>query len=192
MKSIQEFSDEELLKQSLKNLDCFTKLFERYQHPLIRYIKRISSFSDDDAYEILQDVFIKIWKNVNNFDPSMKFSSWVYRITHNETVSTWKKERKHINRKYEGKLDIEMITTEESLINTLNREYDNHQIQTMLMKISQKYRDVIILRYWENRDYQEIAEILNKPAATIGTLLHRAKKEIQKIMTKQKFEGLED
>ena len=87
----KNLSDEEIIKKSLLEIDYFACLYNRYDKKLLRYIKRLSMTSEEEANDILQDSFIKIWRNINNYDSNLKFSSWVYRIVHNETVTHYRK-----------------------------------------------------------------------------------------------------
>ena len=84
-------TDEELVQKSLKDIEFFAELFERYEQKLMKYILRISAFSYEQSEEILQESFIKAWKNLQGFDKDLSFSTWIYRIVHNTTISEWKK-----------------------------------------------------------------------------------------------------
>ena len=87
----KQLSDREIVEKSLADIDYFSCLYDRYESRLFRYIKRIALVNDEQAHDILQEAFIKIWRNLNEFDQSLKLSSWIYRIVHNETVSCWRK-----------------------------------------------------------------------------------------------------
>ena len=78
-KNYSNKTDEELVILSLENQNIFAYLINRYQKKIARYIKRISGLSDDDIEDVLQDVFIKTYRNLNAFDSNLKFSSWLYR-----------------------------------------------------------------------------------------------------------------
>jgi len=180
-------SDEQLAKECLKDKNKFAILVERYEQRLLRYIKRLTGHLNDQAEDILQEVFIKIYRNLNNFDTSLKFSSWAYRITHNESIN-------HIRKKKET-TPIETDDAETAnLINILesdtNIEEEASQkelaakIRSIIRKLPKKYRDVIILYYLEDKDYQEISDILKKPKATVGTLLSRAKVKFKQLAHK--------
>ena len=84
-------TDNELVKLSLDNSDHFSCLTSRYEDKLLHYIMRISKFRKEDAGDILQDVFVKTYYNLNDFDEKLKFSSWIYRIAHNQAVSEIRK-----------------------------------------------------------------------------------------------------
>jgi RNA polymerase sigma-70 factor (ECF subfamily) len=186
--NIIEKSDQELVRLSLKNKEFYGFLIQKYQDKLKRYILRISGGVYNDADDILQDVFIKVYKNLNDYDPSLKFSSWIYRITHNETISFLRK----INRKpttYNFEIDaVKVKTIEEDL--TLDQKLDNAKVKENLLKIisnlDKKYQDVVLLRYSEDKDYQEISDILKKPQGTVATLLRQAKSQLKEEIVKNK------
>ena len=186
--SIIEKSDQELVQLSLKNKEFYGFLVQKYKDKLKRYILRIAGGVRNDADDILQDVFIKVYKNLNDYDPKLKFSSWIYRITHNETISFLRK----INRKpttYNFEIDaVKVKTIEEDL--TIDQQLDNQKLKvnlaTIIKNLSQKYQDVVLLRYTEDRDYQEISDILKKPQGTVATLLRQAKEELKKEILKNK------
>lgn len=177
-------TDNELVELSLDNSDWFLCLTRRYESKLLYYIMRISKFSKEDAEDVLQDVFIKTYYNLNEFDPELRFSSWIYRIAHNETVSAIRKKSVRPTlfldvedmEKFEGALD---------LIKDIDNEFDKKNINEALSQLDEKYREVLVLRYLEEKEYLEIADILKKPVSTIGNLILRGKK-----LFKEEYEKL--
>ena len=96
----KELSDAEILRKSLENLDYFSCIFERYEAQLLRYILRLANMPEEEAQDILQDAFIKIWKNLHAIDARMKISSWIFRVIHNETISWLRKKNAFGKGKY--------------------------------------------------------------------------------------------
>lgn len=178
----QKFDDQELVKMSLQNVEYFACLFERYEKKLTHYILRISSFSEEEADDVLQEAFLKIWKNLNKFDSSLKFSSWIYRVVHNTTITEWKKSKSY-GKDQQIKIDGEFFGNLPSKIN-LEKEFQkkdgDKEIQKILNNLPEKYSEVLVLKFLEEKDYNEISDILKKPHGTIATLIHRAKKAFQK------------
>ena len=179
----EDMSDEELVKRSLQDVDYFACIYEKYEQKLIWYILRISSFSLEEAEDILQEAFIKAWKNLNEFDENLKFSSWIYRIVHNTTITEWKKSQskgkdkrqeldEEIFRNLPSSLDIEKET---------NQKFNEENIQRILQLMPEKYREVLVLKFLEEKNYKEISDILKKPSGTIATLINRAKRSFYKI-----------
>ena len=178
----RNLNDEELVQKSLQDIKYFACLFERYEKKLIRYILRISSFSEEEANDVLQEAFLKIWKNLNKFDSSLKFSSWAYRITRNTTISEWKKSKSYGKDK-QIKIDGELLENFPSKVG-LEKEFHEKDISGEIRKIlnalPEKYSEVLVLKFLEEKDYNEISDILKKPPGTIATLIYRAKKAFRK------------
>ena len=174
--NIDKKSDEELAVLTLRNQDFFACLMRRYEAKLLRYIRRISGVSLEEAEDVLQDSFIKIYQNLNGFDRSLKFSSWAYRITHNQVISHF---RKNQVRPQTSAFDSELLETLASDLDSardIDRKLLRERLEKTLEKIDTKYRDVLVLKYFEEKDYQEISDIMQKPMGTVATLLSRAKR----------------
>lgn len=181
-------SDEELVKMTLKDKSNFGDLVERYEAKLLRYIARLGVRDPDDQMDVLQEIFLKIYRNLNGFDTSLKFSSWVYRIAHNEAISWYRKK----NVRPEGHL----INDSEELIGFLkskdeladvafDKSVNADELGRALYEIDEKYRQAIILRYFEHKEYEEISDILQIPVGSVGTLLHRGKKQLAGALNKE-------
>jgi RNA polymerase sigma-70 factor (ECF subfamily) len=168
-------TDEELVELSLRNSDHFFCLSKRYEEKLLRYIIRISKFSREDAEDVLQEVFIKTYYNLNGFDSDLKFSSWIYRIAHNEAVSAIRKKvvRPTI---YLDETDLEKFGDVFDMVKDVDNSIDRKMIDIALSNLDEKYREVLVLRFLDEKDYTEIADILKKPVSTVGNLILRGKK----------------
>jgi len=186
-KVCEGLTDEDLVRKSLQNIEYFACLFERYEKKLVRYILRISSFSPEEANDILQEAFIKIWVNLNKFDDNLKFSSWAYRIVHNTVISEWKKSRS-FGKDRNIKIDEEIFKNLPSEFDLVEKSYEKDKIaiiHKILNFLPEKYKDVLVLRFLEGKNYNEISDILRKPLGTIATLIHRAKKAFRKEADKK-------
>ncbi|MDD5652306.1 MAG: RNA polymerase sigma factor [Candidatus Moranbacteria bacterium] len=175
----EKTDDGDLVKLSLKNQDYFYCLISRYQKKLLRYIRRISSFSKEDAEDVLQEVFISVYKNLNEFDNDLKFSSWIYRIAHNKTVSQWRKlsaRPKTVSGDDEDNNLFEFIAGDDDIAKKLEKKCSSKRIRKIIFSLEEKYRDVLVLKFLEDKDYREISDILKKPMGTVATLISRAKK----------------
>jgi len=186
-KVCEGLTDEDLVRKSLQNIEYFACLFERYEKKLVRYILRISSFLPEEANDILQEAFIKIWVNLNKFDDNLKFSSWAYRIVHNTVVSEWKKSRS-FGKDRNIKIDEEVFKNLPSEFDLVEKSYEKDKIaiiHKILNSLPERYKDVLVLRFLEGKNYNEISDILKKPLGTIATLIHRAKKAFRKEADKK-------
>jgi RNA polymerase sigma-70 factor (ECF subfamily) len=168
-------TDNDLVELSKDNPDHFLCLIKRYENKLLYYIMRISKFSREDAGDILQDVFVKTYYNLNEFDKDLKFSSWIYRIAHNQTVSEIRKKVIRPTVSFE-KEDIDKLEDAFDIEKEIDNSFDRKKIDEALSKLDEKYREVLILRFLDEKEYVEIADILKKPVSTVGNLILRGKK----------------
>jgi RNA polymerase sigma-70 factor (ECF subfamily) len=160
---------------------------QRYEEKITRYVRRISGVNIETAQDIVQEIFLKVYINLNAFDQDLKFSSWLYRIAHNETINHWRRNKKR------NASDISWDDND-ALKSIIRDEYDteqgvyqkitNEQLMEAIDGLDEKYRSVLMLNYLEGKSYQEIADILNRPIGTVGTLLNRAKKILKKDLIK--------
>jgi len=175
-------SDEEIVELSIGNSDYFSHIIKRYKDKLRRYIRRLTSASDDNTDDILQDVFIKAYINIKSFDPSLKFSSWIYRIAHNEAISFYRKKKKHDDTFLYDEEIIENISDEIDI----EKEYIDLEFQKSFTEaindLDEKYRNVIILKFIEGKDYDEISDIIKKPPGTVATWINRGKEKLKEIV----------
>lgn len=180
-----KLTDKEIIKKSLEDLNYFACLYERYEQKLMRYIKKISLANQEEASDILQNAFIKIWKNLYSYDSSLKLSTWLYRIVHNETISFCRKKRSFGKN---NELDVddmrfENLTDEQDTgINEEELFFLTHKV---LDQLALKYREVLILKFMEKMSYEEISDVLKIPEGTVATRINRAKKMFITIADKE-------
>ncbi|MBX9907051.1 sigma-70 family RNA polymerase sigma factor [Patescibacteria group bacterium] len=177
-------SDASVVAQSLKDKDSFAVLILRYEAKLDRYVRRLGVANADDRHDVLQDIFIKVYRNLNAFNASLSFSSWIYRIAHNETMSWFRKRkaRPEGHMADDGDEILGLISGGESSEKVHLEESDRAAISEALERLPQKYRDVLVLRFFEERTYEEIADILEMPIGTVATLVFRAKDRLRILL----------
>jgi len=188
--NFQNMTDIQLVQVSLQNRDAFYYLVKKYESKLKRYINRLASISSDEAEDILQDIFIKVYRNLNGFDQNLSFSSWIYRIAHNEIINHYHRNKKRISMTVSEEEQDEF----KNLTEIINDEPDSHEqlivkenavkIRRILAELPEKYREVLILFFLEEMSYNEISDVLRKPPGTIATLINRGKKKFKKIAMK--------
>lgn len=184
----QDKKDNDLVILVLENQDYFLCLMKRYEIKLFSYIRRISNLRDEEIEDVLQDVFIKVYENINDFDQDLKFSSWIYRITHNQVVSNFRKIEARPQAIWDEDENIlNNIVTEFDVEKDVDMELFKNSINSILDKMDKKYREVLILKFLEEKDYKEISDILKKSMGTIATLINRAKKQFLKILESSKI-----
>jgi RNA polymerase sigma-70 factor (ECF subfamily) len=173
--------DTELVIAALKDKEVFGLLIQRYEDRLRRYVRRLGVWLPDEQDDLLQDIFVKIYRNLHAFDQTLSFSSWVYRIAHNETVSSFR--RRSSRGEGMGTLDadevLERLPDVTSLSDELSAQYDGTLVKSAVEKLDDKYRDIILLRYFEGMEYEEISDILEIPLGSVSTRIHRAKERLR-------------
>jgi RNA polymerase sigma-70 factor, ECF subfamily len=179
-------SDQELVTHALEDRHAFAALVRRYEAPLMRYVVRLGCRNNASAQDLLQEIFIKTYLHLNDYEPSFSFSSWIYRIAHNEIVSFFRKEKIR-----PAVLDREAdLFLFENMISDLgvddpgHQRYSPQEIQAAVEALDAKYRDVIVLKFFEEKSYEEISDILQMPEGTVATLINRAKKKMKSILDK--------
>ncbi len=184
---VTERSDEEvvaLVQQG--DVDLFRALVERYEPKLTRYGRRFL-FDAEEIKDLLQDVFIKTYTNIHGFDVSRRFSPWIYRIAHNEFVNALKKKKK--DRDILSLFYLDILFPHPVAKETADAAAERREVKEMLEQfldnIGPRYRDPLILYYFESMDYKEIAEILRIPVSTVWVRLQRGKAMLRKMVEKK-------
>ena len=185
MKDYQNISDDQLVEFSKKNPDDFGELIRRYQNQLFHYVRRISYFSSEDIEDILQNVFIKIYKNLNNFDQDLKFSTWAYQITRNTTIDNIRsKQSRPQTIELEQEDLVKFFRSEENVESDIFKKDDWKKIKEIIHEMPFKYREVLVLKFLEEKNYEEIMDILKKPKGSVATLISRGRKLLEKELKK--------
>lgn len=182
-KKCQGLEDKELVALSINDSQYFYCLMIRYEEKLSNYVRRFTYLSDPDIADVIQDSFINAYQHLNDCDCNLKFSSWLYRIVHNQAINFIKKNKQS--------LKIDMTDSDDNFIDwlvadtniekeTITLHFNDH-IKTILEKLKPDYKEVLILKFFEDKDYQEISDILKKPMGTIASLISRAKIQFKQL-----------
>lgn len=167
--------DLKLVERSLQgDRKSFERIVEKYQKLVFNLARRMSR-NTDDAADITQSVFLKVYEKLSTFDPKYKFFSWLYRIAVNESLN-------HIQRS-EGREELsEGITAEEEMPDRALRSQDTtHGVQEALLELDVNYRVVIVLRHFQDLSYEEIGQILGIPEKTVKSRLFTARTMLRTI-----------
>ena len=189
----EQKTDTQLVDLSLENQEYYYCLMKRYEMPLMNYIRKLSGMNRVDIEDILQEVFILAYQNLNDYDRQFKFSSWVYRIAHNQTVSMLRKRTKNDQDISWDEHDLEqLVHSDVDIEQVLLQKMGYHDLLRIINLLPLKYKEVLLLKFVEEKDYQEISDILRKPMGTIGTLINRAKKKLLQEIEKTKSRSNND
>ena len=154
---------------------AFEQLVRHYSQPLYWQIRRMV-FNHDDANDIMQNVFLKAWSNIDNFRGSAKLSTWLYKIAINESITFINKERA----RNEASADDDSF-----LLNNIEADpyFDGYEVQKKLQRainsLPEKQRLVFNMRYYDEMKYEDISEILGTSVGALKASYHHALKKIE-------------
>ena len=148
----------------------------QYEKPVFNAAYRMLN-NREDASDVTQTVFLKVYENFDSFDPSRRFFSWVYRITLNESINWLSKQKRLEPLQHETAADSK----------SPEQEVDSAQlsaaVQAALMTIKADYRSVVILKHFLGCSYMEISDVLEVPEKTVRSRLYSARQLLKIALT---------
>lgn len=185
---MQQNIDEALLlndlKDSAKKEYAFRSVVELYSKPLYTIIRRMV-LNHEDADDILQNVFLKAWRSIDDFRGDSKLYTWLYRVTYYETLNFLRsKSRK-------SKYEVSLSEENQHLLDNLEADiyFDGDaaekKFQKAVSKLSENQREVFLLRYYDEYSYKEISEMTGKLETTLKVNYHHAVKKIRKYLLEE-------
>lgn len=157
--------------------EAFGELMHRYEAKLGRYGRRFLS-RNDDIQEMVQDIFIRAYQNIQSFDGSQRFSPWIYRIAHNVFANELRRKSRTPLTLPDFDVLLGYAPSPEAADTESERASLKRLVEAGLAAIAPKYREVLLLYFMEELSYKEIADVLRIPVSTVGVRLARAKKEL--------------
>lgn len=179
MDEIPKQKDEEIVEKIRSNdPELYAVIIERYKNRLLRYVGSLV-IDENIASHIVQDTFIKGYINLNGFNIKKKFSSWIYRIAHNETINAIKKYQKEV-----PILDDFDFESGEDITKDFEKRETVAQVEKCLREMPIIYREPLSLYYIDEKSYEEISDILKIPMGTVAIRISRAKKLMKHLCQK--------
>ncbi len=172
--------DSEILKkfalESTRN-EAFTLLLKKYQQKIYWHIRRLV-IDHDDADDLVQEVFIKVWKNLSNFRSDSQLYTWLYRIATNESITFLNRKKQKNNISLDETAGYELANT---LADSPYFDGDKAQmkLQKALLTLPEKQRLVFNMKYYDDLKYEEISEILGTTVGGLKASFHIAVKKIE-------------
>lgn len=157
----------------------FTSIIKKYQEKLYWHIRRMV-VNHDDANDVLQNMFIKVWKGLDNFREDSKLYTWLYRIATNECLTFLEQQKK--------KSVVSLSDVENGLSNQLKSEknFDAQKIewklQLAIQQLPEKQRIVFNLRYYDEMPYEEMSKVLETSEGALKASYHHAAKKIEEYI----------
>ncbi len=159
--------------------EAFNLLLKKYQQKIYWHIRRMV-IDHDDADDLVQDVFIKVWKNLAGFRADSQLYTWMYRIASNECITFLNKKKQKNN--------ISLDEVDYSLADTLtegsyfNGDKAQKKLQEAILTLPEKQRLVFNMKYYEDMKYEEMSEVLGTSVGALKASYHLAVKKIEAIL----------
>ena len=182
-------SDHELVTRTQQGSEkAYRELLGRYQRPVFSIIYRMIR-DREQAEDLAQETFVRVFNNIDRYDPRYKFSSWIFKIATNLTIDWIRRKelntvsidgsRNAVTAEQIEATSITIASTDETPEELLEAKELGEEIEGAISKLRPEYKAAILLRHVEGREYQEIAEILSLPLGTVKTYIHRGRNELR-------------
>jgi len=158
---------------------AFNLIVRKYQERIYWHIRKIV-ISQDDADDVVQNTFLKVWGGLGNFREDSQLFTWLYRIATNEALTFLKRKR--------TKFFLPIIDVEQQLTNTIESDpyFDGNELQAKLqkaiIKLPVKQRLVFNMKYFDEMKYEEMSKILGTSVGALKASFHHAVKKIEKFL----------
>ncbi len=167
---------------------AFTILIEQYQQKVYWHIRRMVR-DHDDANDVMQNVFLKVWKSLENFRADSQLFTWIYRIATNETITFVNSRNKKATISFEGtdNDDDDTNFSPAHYIKGDSHQVDGDDIQARLQiaidSLPEKQKLVFNLRYYDEMPYEQMSEVLGTSEGALKASYHHAALKIEKFLT---------
>lgn len=186
--SESSLEDDVLVKEAIGgNEQSYKKLVEKYRRALHFHILKMVS-EREQVEDLVQETFVKAFDNLNSYNTNYAFSTWLYRIATNHTIDYLRKKKLQtlsIDEPVEtksGKMEMQLPDKSAHTDRDIIQKQRKKMVQQAIEDLPEKYRKVIQLRHMEEKSYQEISEVLDKPLGTVKAHIFRAREMLYKAL----------
>jgi RNA polymerase sigma-70 factor, ECF subfamily len=172
----KEVADKELVAAALISPDEFGEIVTRYWNRLFAYVRRTTYFTQEDIEDILQDVFVKVYRFLNDYDNSMAFSTWIYQITRNTIIDEIRKRKSRpVSARLENEELLKFLRSGVDIKKEMEAGDALEKVRKIMEDLPFKYREALVLRFLEEKTYEEIMDILKIPKGTVAAIISRGR-----------------
>lgn len=194
IENLREFTDGELIVKAINGReDSFEELVRRYQRPITNYVYRMIG-NYDASLDVTQEIFIKVYNSMSRYSAEYKFSTWLYKISHNAAIDYLRRNSNHEQsleiENEDGSFQIQYESKRLSPEQERERSEWREEIETVVKRLPAGYRELILLRHSNDLSYDEIAEVTNLPLGTVKNRLFRAREMMREIFLERGFKGI--
>lgn len=176
-----ELTDEELVARANRELlhttVAYEELMRRYQRTLFNVCARYLG-NDRDADDVCQEVMLKVLHGLRHFEGKSKFKTWLYSITYNECITQYRKEKR--KRRLMDALSLDQDESEEVVESSINIVTDRVSLDRWLVHVNQVDREILVLRFVAELEFQEIADIMHMGLSATKMRYKRALEKLRK------------
>ncbi|EOD00937.1 RNA polymerase sigma factor [Caldisalinibacter kiritimatiensis] len=190
-------NEEQIINEIKKgNIDLFQKIVDKYKNKIFSMAYKFTN-DYNEAQDLSQEIFLKIYNRIDSFRYDSKFSTWIYSISMN-TCLDWKRKRKKMkviifsSMDKENKFTLEENIRDEEVLpdeKVIGREMDR-EVHKIIYELPNIYKTVIIMYHFNNMSYSEISSHLNIPAKTVETRLYRGRRILRDKLSKAEGGGV--
>lgn len=175
--------DDQKLIEAIQNGDtkAYTQLVNRYKDLVYTLAIRMLKHREE-AEEVAQDTFIKVFKSLDKFKGDSKFSTWIYKVTYNTCLDRIKKNKKHYNDVAIDEFIFNKLDSIDNALDTMITEEKRVLIKNCINKLPEDSSALLTLFYFEELSLEEISKIINIEANTVKVKLFRARKKLAFIL----------
>ena len=179
---MQQHTDEQLVKMVLSGQTAaFELLVQRYQKQIFALAYRLGG-DYDEAQDMAQEAFVRIYQELSRFDTGRRFFPWMYRVAHNTCVNILHKRPKDTSSLEDALPFWEDDNSSSSPTEAFALQERAEKVQSALQSLPENYRLPLVLKYLEGMSYQEISDQLSLPVSTIETRLFRGRNMLKKLL----------
>ena len=186
--AVRDLSDEELIANFQRgDVAAFNVLVGRYKDQLMNFVFRYLG-SYDEADDVVQETFVRVYRNKQSYQPIAKFSTWIYTIATNLAKTQLSRRKRHMWFSLSRKSDeneekvFEIPDSRYSPDGETERSMQQEMIQNALNSLPDKFRETVVLFDIQERTYEEICEITGLPIGTVKSRLNRGRERLRKLL----------
>ncbi len=179
MKQVEDSEILEKFSNEKTRNEAFNLLLSKYQQKIYWHIRRLV-IDHDDADDLVQDVFIKVWKNLEKFRSDSQLYTWIYRIATNESITFLNKKKQRNNiplDEVSGELNETLVASD-----YFNGDKIQMKLQKAMLTLPEKQRLIFNMKYFDELKYEEISEITGTSVGALKASFHIAVKKIEAFM----------
>lgn len=193
-------TDEQLLVQiAAGDQDAFNEIFDRFSKQIYNFINK-QVVEHESVEDLVQEVFLRVYKSAKNFDPEKKFSSWIYKIALNEVKRHWKRAASRQTYSLNQPLGDEGGDSErQDLIRderdtpdtTVEKAIFSKDLRELIDRLPEKQKTVVLLKVYNELTFEEIAEICDCPLSTVLSRMRYAVSKLRRWLGIDESEGID-